>query len=173
MIRIRCSYVLLVALLTLSLSAPAQDDAAAPAEEKPPAAPEAEAKPEPKPKPKKELRDPFWPVGHVRIDKSKVEEKIVLKGNPEIWPKLIVKGISKTPKGHIAFLKGIGMVSEGEVLRLKRGRRIYSIEITSVSKLGIKTRRIKSVVVDEKESGKTPATGGAKAPAKAAQMNAR
>ena len=128
----------------------------------------ADDKAEPSPK---QVRDPFWPVGWQPHDENAPPPPP--PGNPERWPKLELNGVSKTPTGYIALLKhGMGMVTQGQVLRMKRGNRIYRWKIVAINKNGINAKRLDAKIVGAgnkpgnkpgKKSGKAPAPGPAKA----------
>lgn len=153
----RCLYIIMaVAVLAAPLLSHAADEAADAKKAEDKAKAEAE----------KVLRDPFWPVNYVPPDPDAASKIRDLSKAPERWPKLELQGVSKTPTGHVALLKGIGLVSAGETLRLKRGQRIYTFKINAVTKNGISAKRVESKLIGGDKSGKTPAKGPSKGPAK-------
>ena len=88
------------------------------------------------------LRDPFWPVGFIPQSADEQLRKQIQKTNPVNWPKLNPIGFSKTPKGNMVLLKGIGPVEEGRVIKLKKGRRVYVYKIGSITDKQFKAIRV-------------------------------
>jgi len=102
-------------------------------------------------------RDPFWPVGYVPlaarppvtneapvvVEPEKVEEEPapVIK-----WPELYARGLTQTPeKDYIAFLDGIGMIEEGDSVRVVRDSTVFTWRVDRITKDGAKLRRVSAV----------------------------
>ena len=97
------------------------------------------------------IRDPFWPVGYRKPDPKKEEvKKVEEKKKEEIkqalnisWPALDVTAVSKTPQGsYIAMIKGIGMVEEGDTVRVRKEGLIYRWKITTISEKGMAFKKV-------------------------------
>jgi hypothetical protein len=94
-----------------------------------------------------QLRDPFWPIGHTRKIPVKVDptqptpppDVVVFKPN---WPKLKLKAVTSSPKGFIAIIDKVGLVVEGQVVRLKAGGAVYSWRIGKISKKGFSYKEL-------------------------------
>lgn len=99
------------------------------------------------------LRDPFWPVGYVRIDKEKLErereeeerrkrEAEKNKQMPIAWPKIDVTAVSKTPNGYIAMIRGIGFVEKGQIIKISQQGILYRWEITTINDQGVSYKKL-------------------------------
>ncbi|MDI6775053.1 MAG: hypothetical protein QME60_06630 [Verrucomicrobiota bacterium] len=97
-----------------------------------------------------ELRDPFWPIGYKKPDLRKPElarsKDQSQQENPEevkkthdiAWPSLELAAVSKTLQGKwIAMFKGIGLVEEGDQIRVRKGDAWYRWKITAINEKGI------------------------------------
>jgi len=93
------------------------------------------------------LRDPFWPLGYTRHVEPKVdstrpdEPEQPVKVEPK-WPKLKVKAITSSPKGYIAILEGIGLVEEGQTVKMTVDGVVYSWQIDKISKKGFSYKQL-------------------------------
>lgn len=88
-----------------------------------------------------QVRDPFWPIGHVRKVKPKVDPaKPVAPVQEEVfeptWPKLKLKAVTTTPRGHIAIIDKIGLVEEGQIIKRKVKDAVYTWRIDKISSKG-------------------------------------
>ena len=91
------------------------------------------------------LRDPFWPVGfypeagasqEVKEQESRIREAL-------LWPKLELRGISRTTQGSfIAIIDGIGIVEAGDIVSMRRKGLIYRWRINKVNSNGISRTRL-------------------------------
>jgi len=96
-----------------------------------------------------QVRDPFWPIGHARKIKPKVDtSKPVQPDQPKVfepkWPKLKLKAITTTPKGHIAIIAQVGLVEEGQVFSRKVENVIYTWRIDKISSKGFTYTQIEA-----------------------------
>ena len=94
-----------------------------------------------------QLRDPFWPIGYtrklpVKVDPTKPKPPPEVKTFTPNWPKLKLKAVTSSPKGYIAIIDKIGLVVEGQVVRLKSGDAIYSWRIGKITKKGFSCKEL-------------------------------
>jgi hypothetical protein len=94
-----------------------------------------------------QLRDPFWPIGYtrkipVKVDPTKPELPPEVKAFTPNWPKLKLKAVTSSPKGFIAIIDKVGLVVEGQVVRLKAGGAVYSWRIGKISKKGFSYKEL-------------------------------
>lgn len=103
-------------------------------------------------------RDPFWPVGYQEPDPRKLLQEIVkkeeikkeeIKKTIEIsWPTLEVTAVFKTPQGKwMATIRGIGMVEEGDLIRVRKGEAWYRWKIRGINEKGIRYDRLDVVPI--------------------------
>jgi hypothetical protein len=96
------------------------------------------------------LRDPFWPVGYEpapeipedEIDRQQQEARLRAATR---WPKLKLKGVTRSPQGYLAILEGIGLVEPGQKVSQRLGRLVYRWQIDDVSERGVQYRRLEAV----------------------------
>ncbi len=98
-------------------------------------------------------RDPFWPVGYVPKEALPVVtntvpevEEPVIEEEPEVvieWPELSANGSTRTPEGtYYAFLDGIGMVEEGDVVQKEHKAVVFTWHVERITKDGAELRRV-------------------------------
>jgi len=90
------------------------------------------------------LRDPFWPVGYEPEEKKEggPTGKPVVKAVKAVWPKLVVKAISRDAAGgYQALLEPVGMVRPGQDIKVVRGGLVYSWHISAIDGNGIQHRK--------------------------------
>ena len=83
-------------------------------------------------------RDPFWPVGYEKPKPKEVKEveqkKIEAVKAVIVWPKIKVKGITKTSSGqYMAILEEHGFVSPGDILKIRSQGILYRLKIDAIS----------------------------------------
>jgi len=91
------------------------------------------------------LRDPFWPVGFrpVPVSQKEVHEQVTRIRELTRWPKLILRGITRTGRGElIAIIEGIGLVESGDIISMRRDGLIYRWRINDVTAAGISRTRL-------------------------------
>jgi hypothetical protein len=119
-----------------------------------------DARPEPssttnavRPEEGKRLRDPFWPVGYEPKGQDEATpDKPVVEAVKAVWPKLVVKGISRDAQGgYQALLDPVGIVKPGQDIKIVRGRLVYSWHISSIDGSGVKHRKAGVRPLDEGE----------------------
>ncbi|MBT3193031.1 MAG: hypothetical protein HN341_10790 [Verrucomicrobia bacterium] len=110
-----------------------------------PAAPSTPSGPEAPPAKLDALRDPFWPVGYTPTPKSvlqAVEQASRIQEQAK-WPKLTLRGISRTGKdSFMAIVEGIGIVESGDVVSMTHDGLVYSWRINTVNENGISRTRL-------------------------------
>jgi hypothetical protein len=89
------------------------------------------------------LRDPFTPVGYIPPKKKVMPSLSSNLSNDQInWPKLDIKAITKDNDGsYIVFIKGQGMVEEGDVITVRKAGYSFEFEVTEVTKSGVKYKK--------------------------------
>lgn len=99
------------------------------------------------------LRDPFWPVGYTpKLDLPEPTNTVTETVLPPVeikpvapaeWPELRARGVTETPeRDHIAFLDGVGMIVEGDTVRVERGGVVFTWYVVKISKDGAELRRL-------------------------------
>lgn len=88
-----------------------------------------------------QIRDPFWPNGHARkvepkVDASKPDQSPQQTVIEPKWPKLKLKAITTTPKGHIAIIDQVGLVEEGQVIKRRVDNVVYTWRIDKITEKG-------------------------------------
>jgi len=92
-------------------------------------------------------RDPFWPVGWsppIVEDEPGTPEKP--KALPVQWEEaakqLTVTGIFRKGKRHLAMLKGVGVVEEGDIITVQYKELVYRWRVTSITPAGIVPKKL-------------------------------
>ena len=91
------------------------------------------------------VRDPFWPVGFspVPVSEKQVSERVSRIRELTQWPKLELRGITRTGKGeYIAILNGIGLVEPGDIISMRRDGLIYRWRVNDITAAGISRTRL-------------------------------
>jgi len=98
-------------------------------------------------------RDPFWPVNFSPVAENnteKIKHQNLIKKKTN-WPKLKLKGLTKTGKNsYVAILEHFGIVEPGDIISAKKDGLIYRWKINAITDKGISRTRL-----DVKESGTT------------------
>jgi hypothetical protein len=111
------------------------------------------------------LRDPFWPVGYAPAppepevpeeeEKEETEEDLP-PVEPEKWPVLKIRGLSKDGKGnHLAILDKIGIVEEGDIVSFKHDNLVYRWQVKKITDKGVSQERLGVQRADETKKTKT------------------
>ncbi len=99
-----------------------------------------------------QLRDPFWPIGYTRkikpvVDPSEQKEPDEpVKIEPK-WPRLKLKAVTSSPKGYIAILDGIGLVEEGQIVRMTVDGIVYRWRIGKITSKGFAHQKLDAKAV--------------------------
>lgn len=97
--------------------------------------------------PEKGLRDPFWPLDYTPPKDVKTPTgKPMIAAPVAQWPKLKLKGVTTLPRGgYLAIIDKVGLVEKGQVIEIKKGKLSYTWKITSISKKGFRSVRLRAV----------------------------
>ncbi len=94
------------------------------------------------------LRDPLLPPGFAQVDDAEHAEQERLRQEAALaeriqWPTLKLRGITHAGRrSFIAVLEEIGIVEEGDEIRMRRDDFIYTWRVDSISENGITTTRL-------------------------------
>ena len=93
------------------------------------------------------LRDPLLPPGFQQLDNAELAEQDRLREQAALaeriqWPTLKLRGITHAGRSFIAVLEDVGIVEEGDVIRLRRDDFVYSWRVDAISDNGIATTRL-------------------------------
>jgi hypothetical protein len=96
-----------------------------------------------------QLRDPFWAVGHVRQVVPKTDSNsptggtaVVSADITPVWPQLKLKAVTSSPKGYIAIIEGVGLVEEGQIIKMEAGGIVYRWKILTISEKGFSHKQL-------------------------------
>ena len=93
------------------------------------------------------VRDPFWPVGWtppviVEDPKEEAKPKPNLVEWEEATKQLQISGVFKQGKRHLAILKGVGVVEEGDIISVNHKDLTYRWRVSSISPAGIMPKKL-------------------------------
>jgi hypothetical protein len=100
-----------------------------------------------------ELRDPLWPIGYTPppppTAPSATDTAVVQKSAQAllearaVWPSLKLKALTKDSRGgYMAVIDGIGVVEEGEIVRIQAAGIVYRWRIEMIGPTGLKAKRL-------------------------------
>ena len=102
------------------------------------------------------VRDPFWPVGFYPLaetekqDDEKKQMQVDRLQELIKWPKLELKGITRTSDNHyIAILDKIGLVEEGDIISVQKDGLIYRWRINTVTDKGISRTQLSAKEINK------------------------
>lgn len=104
----------------------------------------------------KQLRDPFWPIGHQRVTESEQAErsKIAELKSRISWPSIPLRGIIHAGgKRFIAVIEGAGLVESGDIVTIQSNALTYRWRIDNVTSEGVASTRLDVTETVVKNSG--------------------
>lgn len=97
-----------------------------------------------------ERRDPFWPVGYPPpepVPEDVAEKQETIRQSVVDWPELRLAGLTRQADGtYIALIRGLGWISEGELIRCRRKDVEYHWRAEEIGKAGARCTRLRAIL---------------------------